>query len=470
MTLPPVLAAGPASLSPFAPERRALSIGVLLGVLLIAFESMAVATALPQVARDLHGLKLYGWPLSAFFMGFMIGTVALGALADRDGPFRPVLLALLLFAAGLCVSGLSPSMAVLIAGRVLQGLGGGGVVAVAYQIINTAYPDAMRARMLALLSSAWVLPALLGPALSSYVTLHWSWRGVFLGLLPLVGLAAALLLPRLTRLGAAGTPLDGARLSAVVLAALGVTLALAGLTALGQGSGLGAWLALPGAALALPALARLFPARVYALGTPLSAGYATRFLLAFSFFGTESLLPLGLSELRGLNLFQGGLFLTSGALVWSATSLAHSRFDERTGGVRRPAVVRLGSAIIGVGLLGVMGALLWPGWPLALGALCWAAAALGMGLAFPAHTLVVMRHAPSGQQGQVSGTLQLSDMLGSALGAGLGGALVAAFGTAGGIPWQLSFTTLLAAAAVLVAARLSAQTEPAPTLPGAAHD
>ena len=323
------------SLSPFAPARRALSLGLLLGVLLIAFESLAVATALPQVARDLNGLKLYGWPLSAFFMGFMVGTVGLGALADRDGPARPVLLALLLFGAGLSVAGLAPSMTVLIAGRVLQGLGGGGVIAAAYLVINTAYPDAMRARMLALISSAWVLPALVGPALASYVTGRWSWRGVFVGLLPLVLLAAGLLLPQLGKLRGAGTPLNRARLGAVVWAACGVTLGLSGITELGQGKVWGAGLMLGGAALALPALGRLFPARAWALGTPLSAGYAVRFLLAFAFFGSESLLPLGLSELRGLSLLGAGLFLTSGALIWSATSFAQSRFDERTAGQQR---------------------------------------------------------------------------------------------------------------------------------------
>ncbi len=441
------------SLSPFAPSRRALSLGLLLGVLLIAFESLAVATALPQVARDLNGLKLYGWPLSAFFMGFMVGTVGLGALADRDGPARPVLLALLLFGAGLSVAGFAPSMAVLIAGRVLQGLGGGGVIAAAYLVINTAYPDAMRARMLALISSAWVLPALVGPALASYVTGRWSWRGVFVGLLPLVLLAAGLLLPQLGKLRGAGTPLNRARLGAVVWAACGVTLGLSGITELGQGKVWGAGLMLGGAALAVPALGRLFPARAWALGTPLSAGYAVRFLLAFAFFGSESLLPLGLSELRGLSLLGAGLFLTSGALIWSATSFAQSRFDERTAGQQRAGVVRLGTAAIVLGLVGLL-AMLVTALPIAFGVAAWVLAALGMGLAFPAHTLVVMHHAPEGQEGQVSGTLQLSDMLGSALGAGLGGALVAAFGTAGGVPGQFGVTVSLALLTAWVAGRL----------------
>ncbi len=456
-TPPPASASEPPSpsLSPFSPARRPLSTGLLLGVLIIAFESLAVATALPEVARELGGLKLYGWPLSAFFMGFMVGTVGLGALADRDGPARPALIALLLFAAGLVVAGLAPSMAVLIAGRVVQGLGGGGLIAAAYLVINTAYPDAMRARMLALLSSAWVLPALLGPALSSFITQQWSWRGVFLGLLPLVGVAGALMLPQLVKLRGAGTPLDRSRLGAVVLAAIGTSLGLAGLTELGQGGlGVGGLGLVLGAGLAVPALGRLFPARAWRLGTPLSAGYATRFLLAFAFFGTESLLPLGLSELRGLGLLSAGLFLTGGALTWSATSFVQSRFDERTQGRQRPTVVRLGALSIGLGMAGLLGALLVPALPLALAAGCWGLAALGMGLAFPAHTLVVMQHAPDGQQGQVSGTLQLSDMLGSALGAGLGGALVAALGTAAGVPWQISLTISLALLTVLLAGRL----------------
>ena len=452
-------ASPPESLRPFSPARRPLSTGLLLGVLIIAFESLAVATALPEVARELDGLKLYGWPLSAFFMGFMVGTVGLGALADRDGPARPALIALLLFAAGLVVAGFAPSMAVLITGRVVQGLGGGGLIAAAYLVINTAYPDAMRARMLALLSSAWVLPALLGPALSSFITQQWSWRGVFLGLLPLVGVAGALMLPQLVKLRGAGTPLDRSRLGRGGAGGHRHLAGAGGPHRTGAGRALGAGTGWSGAAagraaLAVPALGRLFPARAWRLGTPLSAGYATRFLLAFAFFGTESLLPLGLAELRGLGLLSAGLFLTGGALTWSATSFVQSRFDERTQGRQRSTVVRLGAAAISLGMAGLLGALLVPALPLALAAGCWGLAALGMGLAFPAHTLVVMQHAPDGQQGEVSGTLQLSDMLGSALGAGLGGALVAALGTAAGVPWQISLTISLALLTVLLAGRL----------------
>ncbi|WP_045234283.1 MFS transporter, partial [Deinococcus pimensis] len=110
--------------SPFSPSRRALSTGLLLTVLLIAFESLAVATVLPVVARELRGVRLYGWAFSAFFMGYLLSTIVLGGLADRLGPARPFVAGLALFAAGLCVAGLARNMEVFIAGRTLQGLGG----------------------------------------------------------------------------------------------------------------------------------------------------------------------------------------------------------------------------------------------------------------------------------------------------------------------------------------------------------
>jgi len=215
----------------FSPQRRNLTFGIMLSMLIIAFESLAVATVLPQVADGLDGLRLYGWSFSAFFVGFMIATVGLGAWADRSGPARPYLTAAVCFAAGLLVAGLAPSMAVFILGRAVQGFGGGGVVAVAYLAINRGFPDELRARVLALMSGAWVLPGLIGPALASAMAALLSWRGVFLGLLPLVLVAVALTLPALRRIEASGTPIEWSRIQAVSLAAAGLVL---GLAALGQ--------------------------------------------------------------------------------------------------------------------------------------------------------------------------------------------------------------------------------------------
>lgn len=436
------------------PPLRNLTVGLLLGVLLIAFESLAVATILPRLARELSGLALYGWAFSAFFMGYLLSTVVLGGVADREGPARPFALALGLFGLGLLVAGLAPGMAVFIAGRALQGLGGGGLVAVAYLAINRAYPDALRARMLALLSSAWVVPALIGPAAASLIAELTSWRFVFLGLAPLLLLVVPLALPALAKLGAAGTPLQGGRVRSALMAAIGVTLALAALQQRGVFAAVA--LALSGLALSVPALLTLFPrfpwrSRPFA---PLAAGFATRFVLTFSFFGAEAFVPLGLHELRGLSLLQAGSVLTASALVWSSTAFAHSRFDERTKGRYRSLVARVGVSIVAVSLALMAVALVGGALPPLTAAVFWALGGLGMGLGFQSHTLIVFRFAPGGQEGQVSGTLQMADVLGAAIGAGVGGALVATLGLRAGIAGLFALTVLVALAGQLTTARL----------------
>ncbi len=437
----------------FTPERRALTVGIVLGVLLIAFESMAVATILPQVERALNGRALYGWAFSAFFMGYLLSTLVLGQIADRSGALRPFTLALALFAGGLLLAGLAPSMPVFIAGRALQGLGGGGLIAVAYLVINRVYPDALRARMLALLSSAWVLPGLLGPGAAALLAARFSWHVVFLGLLPLAALVALLTLPALRPVRGAGTPLDLRRIRLAVLAALGVTLALAALQqrTLWLGLALGA----VGVLIAGPALAGLFPPPGALRREPLAAGYLTRFCLTLSFFGAEAFVPLTLTDLRDVSSLQAGANLTASALTWSVTSILHSRFDERTQGRYRHVVAGVGALFVVASLALTALVLLTPALPTWLSAPTWALGGLGMGLAFQSHTLVVFKAAPEGLEGQVSGTLQMADVLGSAIGAGVGGALVAALGLRPGVTglFALSVTGALLGALVTRALR-----------------
>src|SRR6476646_6463303 len=114
----------------WAPQRRALTTGLVLTITFVASEALAVITVMPVVARDLGGLRLYGWVFSAFMLGSIVGIVAAGREADRRGPALPFVGGVLLFAAGLAVAGLAPAMPVLVAGRALQGVGAGAVPAV----------------------------------------------------------------------------------------------------------------------------------------------------------------------------------------------------------------------------------------------------------------------------------------------------------------------------------------------------
>src|SRR5512135_1939579 len=120
----------------WAPERRALTVGLVLVVTLVAFEALAIATILPVVSRELGELRLYGWVFSAFMLASLVGIVLAGTWADRVPLGWPMLAGLAFFAAGLVIGGTAPSMAVLVAGRAVQGLGAGVVPAVAYVAIS----------------------------------------------------------------------------------------------------------------------------------------------------------------------------------------------------------------------------------------------------------------------------------------------------------------------------------------------
>lgn len=150
-------------------QHRRLTLGTILAISVVAFEALALATVAPVIARDLDGLGLYGWIFSAFLLAQIVGAVAAGEQVDRRGPAVPFLVSLMLLGAGLFVGALSPGMGVLIFGRALQGLGGGALVACVYTIINTSYPDSLRPRMMAAFSSAFILPALVGPAIAGFV-------------------------------------------------------------------------------------------------------------------------------------------------------------------------------------------------------------------------------------------------------------------------------------------------------------
>ena len=212
----------------WAPQQRALTTGLVLSVTFIASEALAVITVMPVVARDLHGLALYGWVFSSFELASLVGIVVAGRDADRHGPARPFVAGLVLFSAGLLVAGLAPAMWVLVVGRVLQGLGAGAVPAVAYVAIGRSLREVQRARMMAVLSTAWVVPGVVGPGVAAVVAHLFGWRWVFLGLIPLVAVAGPIAVPALARLGRpATTSLDEHRVTDAVRTAAGAAFVLA---------------------------------------------------------------------------------------------------------------------------------------------------------------------------------------------------------------------------------------------------
>jgi MFS family permease len=441
----------------WAADRRALTGGLVLTITFVAAEALAVVTVMPVVARDLGGLRLYGWVFSAFMLGTVIGIVAAGSEADRRGPVVPYVAGLLLFGVGLTVAGLAPSMPVLVVGRVLQGLGAGAMPAVAYVAIGRSLPDRLRARMMAVLSTAWVAPGLAGPALSAEIARLFGWRWIFLGLLPIVGVTGSFAIPALARLGRPReSPAAGHRLVDGVGAAVGAGMILAGLTlVVGSGSGLaGAGLIAVGGAISLPVLRRLLPAGAFTARPGLPATILSRGLLTFAFFGADAYVTLSITTVRHQSTILAGVAVTGSTLAWTAGAWVQARLSDRWEGRR---LVRLGLVIILAGVAGMV-LLLRQGVPVAEGLIAWTIAGLGMGLAYAPTTLMMLREAPPGREGWASASLSLADVLGTAMGIGIGGAAVAAAASSErALSDGITISFAIAAAAALVALAVSHQ-------------
>ena len=447
----------------WAPQRRALTTGLVLTITFVASEALAVVTVMPVVARDLGGLRLYGWVFSGFMLGSVIGIVAAGREADRRGPAVPFVAGVLLFGAGLAVAGLAPSMGVLVAGRILQGIGAGAVPSVAYATIGRTLPGVLRARMMAVLSTAWVVPGLAGPALSAEVARLVGWRWVFLGLLPLVAVAAAMAVPSLIRLGPPGSAQAPAhRMIDAIRTAAGATIFLAGLT-FAPGSGTfpaGFALIVIGMAVALPALRRLVPPGTLTARPGLPATILSRGLLTFTFFGTDAYVTLAITAVRHRSPVVASIAVTGATLAWTAGAWVQARLSQTWSGRR---LVRCGLIIVLAGIAG-MALVLSPGVPVAVGLAAWTVAGLGMGLAYAPTSLMMLQLAQPGQEGHASASLNLADVLGTAVGIGVGGAAVAA---AAGSDLRLGVMAAFAiAAAVGVAALALARRLPGGTLGG----
>jgi MFS family permease len=448
----------------FSRDHRSLTVASILGISIIAFEGLAVVTVAPALATDLGAIGLYAWVFSSFLLAQIVGTVAAGQVIDSKGAGLPFMLSLVVFGAGLAISGTAPTMLVLIVGRALQGLGGGGLVAAIYVFINKGYPDRLRARMLASISSAWVLPALIGPTIAGFLAERVSWRVVFLGLLPLLALVALLSVKASRLLQSSSQPVDttgSSRLAAAVL----LSGATAVLLAVLRHEPSVVRVLMAGGALVVVAitLRSLLPSGTMVARSGLPAAIATRGLFVAGFFCVESFLILALTTRGGYSATAAGLVISGSALSWTLGSWTHERLDARDTGARR-ATVMGGVALIGAGIAVLVTPLLFgfrPTLPIAL--IGWLTAGLGIGLSHTTSSTIAFALTPSGREGEVAASLQLADFFMPGMVVGLGGALVefarSSAGLQTGIAAAFGLGFLLVTLALVASVRLPSTKE-----------
>ena len=434
----------------FQGARGRLTTGLLILEALVAIEILIVATILPAVQRDLHGLRLYGWNYTALTLASFGAVPIAGKLTDRLGPRAVLGAAIAIYGAGLAAAATAPSMLVLVIARFVQGIGGGGLYVVSLATVAKTYPERIRPRVMALLASMWILPGLLGPPVGAVITSTIGWRWAFLAPLPLIVLAAAMVMPSLR--GVRVTE-DGSRLpvAASLVLMVGAGALLAGLT------DLSVWsipLVVVGLSVTIPALRRIMPPGTLTARPGVPAAAAAAFLASAAFFATDGFVTLMLTEVRELTLGVAGIVLTAATFAWAIGSWWQSRVIGRIGTRRVTAVgaalIATGSAVVAVGLLDV---------PLVVPYVGWGIGALGMGIVWPTIPVSVMGEAEEGREaGELSSTI-LMDYLGVGIGAGLGGASVALADTGkisieAGLAGAFGVGILAAALLAMVARRL----------------
>lgn len=391
----------------FSRDLRAPSIGAVALISMVAFEAIAVAAAMPTVALALDGVGDYALAFGGALAAGLVGMVLAGSDCDARGPRRAMSAGLLLFALGLLLAGLAESMRWLVVGRIAQGLGGGMIGVAIYVAAARLYPPGLRPRLFALFAAAWVLPAILGPALAALIVETLGWRWVFLSVLLLLPACAWLLLPALSESAPrSGWPASAwPRLGWAVLGAAAALLlhrlsqdAAAPVNTLWIGAGL---------LLLATAAVRLLPTGTLRAAPGLPTVVLLRGLLASSFLAAEVFIPLWLTVHAGWSVGSAGLALSLGALSWSAGSALQARMIGHRARLR---ALRLGLLLCAAGMAGQLAAV-WgwlPAWSMPP---LWAAAGLGIGLAFPILSVLMLELAPESAQGSAAASLQLSEAL-----------------------------------------------------------
>ncbi|MFJ4541675.1 MFS transporter [Streptomyces tibetensis] len=426
---------------------RALSVGIVSVVLLIAFEATAVGTAMPVAARELDGVSLYAFAFSGYFTTSLFGMVLSGQWSDRRGPLGPLTAGIASFGAGLLLSGTAGTMWVFILGRAVQGFGGGLVIVALYVVVGRAYPERLRPSIMAAFAASWVLPSIVGPLAAGTVTEQLGWRWVFVGIPVLVVFPLALALPQIRRLASgpagrtaapsatAGTPVGAeAPIEADAPASFDrrrIRLALA----ISLGAGLLQYAAqdlrplslLPGAAgvaLLVPAVLGLLPRGTYRAVRGLPSVVLLRGVAAGSFIAAESFVPLMLVTQRGLSPTLAGFSLAAGGGTWALGSWVQSR----------PRVEPYRERLTTVGMLLVAAAIATapsvlidsvPVWTVAV---AWAFGCFGMGLVISSTSVLLLKLSAPEEAGANSAALQISDALSNVVLLSAGGAAFAALG------------------------------------------